>query len=91
MHWLRHLAPPFRESLGRDKWKKGSTGLLRLTTLIVEGYVGNNRLEAGELTALIQSVHGALTTAGQPKSAPEMTDKVTPVEIKNSIRPAALI
>jgi predicted transcriptional regulator len=64
-----------------------------LTADIVAAYVAANRVAAGDLPGLIQSVHGALSGAGAP-AAPEPVpgpEKVTAAQARKSITDAGLI
>ncbi|MCE4223430.1 MucR family transcriptional regulator [Methylobacterium sp. C25] len=62
---------------------------------IVSAYVSNNAVTAEALPSLIKSVHGTVTTLGQPSAPetarPELSEKATPAQIRKSITPDALI
>jgi len=60
--------------------------LITLTADIVSAHVSNNSVSVSDLPALIQNVHGALTTLGQPASAPE-TKPEPAVSIRASVKP----
>jgi len=66
--------------------------LIYNTAAIVAAYVGNNSMAAGDLPALIATVHGALRNAGEP-AAPvgESTLAPTRAQIRRSITDDALI
>jgi len=66
--------------------------LIYNTAAIVAAYVGNNSMAAGDLPALIATVHGALRNAGEP-AAPvgESTWAPTRAQIRKSITDDALI
>lgn len=65
---------------------------ITLTAEIVAAYAAGNKIKAEELPALISSVHGALSSAGQPEIAVEPeTSKPTTSQIKKSISHDALI
>jgi predicted transcriptional regulator len=59
---------------------------------IVSAYVANNSVPSADLPALISSVHSALSNLGQDDApnAPAV-EKLTPAQIRKSIRPDALI
>ena len=60
--------------------------LITLTADIVSAHVSNNSVAVSDLPALIQNVHSALTTLGQPAPAPEA--KPEPAEsIRASVKP----
>lgn len=65
--------------------------LIALTAEIVANYTTGNQLDPSELPGLIQSVHQALASAGEPQVAPEPDTKVTPAQIRKSITSDALI
>jgi predicted transcriptional regulator len=62
-----------------------------LTVSIVAAYVERHQLAPAELERLIQSVHGALATLGEPAAEPAAAEKASSAQIKRSIRPDALI
>lgn len=63
--------------------------LLQLTTQIVSAHVGNNQVGAGDVPAVIQSVHRALSGLG---SVPVEAEKPQPaVPIKKSIFPDHIV
>jgi predicted transcriptional regulator len=57
----------------------------------VSAYVGNNAVSAGDLPALIQAVHGALTGVSGQAEVVEAAPKEPAVPIKRSITPEFLI
>ncbi|PSC05954.1 transcriptional regulator [Alsobacter soli] len=66
------------------------TETIDLVADIVSAYLSHNKLQAAELPALIQSVHGALAGLGpEPDPAPEPQTPAVPV--RKSIRPDAII
>ena len=68
------------------------TDTITLTAEIVAAYAAGNKIKADELPALISSVHGALSTAGQPEAPAEPeTPKPTASQVKKSISQDALI
>ena len=66
-------------------------GLLEMTTEIVSAYVGNNSVTSNDLSALIQSVHRALSTVNTAPEVVDLTPKEPAVPIKKSITPDFLI
>ena len=65
---------------------------ITLTAGIVAAFVESNKLDSADLPALIQSVHQALSTAGQPEAEPAtVAAKLTSAQIRKSITPDALI
>ncbi|MBP2498329.1 putative transcriptional regulator [Methylobacterium sp. PvP062] len=70
----------------------GQTDPVELTTSIIAAYVANNSVPVSELPALLSSVHAAITGLGGPAaSGGPQVEKPTPVQIRKSIRPEALI
>ena len=66
--------------------------LTTLTAEIVANYTSGNKITAGELPALITSVHAALSSAGQPPAPAEPeTAKATSSQIKKSMSEHALV
>ena len=68
-----------------------SSSMTELAADIVSAYVSNNSVPVGELSALIRSVHSALSNVG---SAPEQAqaEALTPaVSIKKSITPDFIV
>lgn len=67
-----------------------SEALIELTAEIVSAHVENNTVGAGELPALIQTVHDALASLGQPAApAPEVLTPAVPV--RSSVKADAII
>ncbi|MHB2210758.1 Ros/MucR family transcriptional regulator [Methylobacterium sp. CM6257] len=66
--------------------------LIAVTAAIVEAYSANNSLPVSTLPPLIATVHGALKSlqAGRPTSVGQ-ADQPTPIQIRRSITPEALI
>jgi predicted transcriptional regulator len=66
---------------------------IELAAEIVTAFVANNSLPMGELPALIQSVHAALTqlASGSASSAPPVEKQQPAVSIRKSITPAYLV
>ena len=66
---------------------------LDVTAELVASFVSNNHLPAGELPALIQTIHVALTRlrGGVETQAPEEQTKAPAVSIRQSIAPEYLI
>ena len=65
--------------------------IIEMTADIVSAYVGNNSVVAGDLPALIQSVHRALSTVSGAPEAVEVAPKEPAVPEKRSITPDYLI
>jgi predicted transcriptional regulator len=65
--------------------------IIEMTTDIVSAYVGNNSVAAGDLPALIQSVHKALSGVSSGVETVEAAPKEPAVSIKKSITPDYLI
>lgn len=61
-------------------------------TDIVAAYVSNNSVPTAELPALISSIYSALSSLGQSgASETPAAEKLTPAQIRKSIKPDALI
>jgi predicted transcriptional regulator len=59
---------------------------------IVAAYVSNNSVPVTELPALISSIYSALSSLGQSGASETSTvEKLTPAQIRKSIKPDALI
>ena len=70
----------------------GATDYVELTANLVSAYVSNNHLQPSEIATLIASTHAALAGLGQSSAtATPAVDKPTPVQIRKSITPDALI
>jgi predicted transcriptional regulator len=66
--------------------------LVRLTADIVSAYLSNNRVPATEVPELLASVHAAFSGLGQSaKPTGPATEKLTPAQIRKSIKPDGLI
>ena len=68
-----------------------NTQLLDMTVDIVSAYLGNNNVQATDVSALISSIHAALTqiSTGVTEVEPEIKDPAVPV--RKSITPDFLI
>jgi predicted transcriptional regulator len=66
-----------------------STNLTAPTARIVAAFVSTNSMPPGELPTLINTIHNALRSAGEPE-VPESV-KLTPAQIRRSITPDLLI
>ena len=67
---------------------------VEITAGIVSAYVANNHIQPGQLPGLIASTHAALAGLAVGKveaPAEDAVEKATPVQIKKSITPDALI
>lgn len=62
-----------------------------LTANIVASYFQRNNLAPSEIEPLIRSVYGVIDMLGKEPAEPQMSEKVTPAQIKRSIQPDALI
>jgi len=65
--------------------------LIALTADIVAAHVASNNVSAGDLAGLIQNVHGALSSLGQPAAPAEPEAKKAVVSVRASIKPDFLI
>lgn len=57
-----------------------SENALELTARIVAAHVGNNSVDADQLRTLIQEVHRALISAGEPAIPPQTKEPAVPVK-----------
>ncbi len=64
--------------------------LLALTADIVAAHVGNNNVSVGDVPALIQNVHGALTALGAPAPEPRVEQQPS-VSIRSSVKPDYIV
>ena len=60
--------------------------IMALTADIVASYVSGNKMDAPDLTGLINQVHAALISVGNGKSEPEPQNLQPAVPIKNSVK-----
>lgn len=65
--------------------------LIQLTADIVSSMVGHNNVAAGDVPALIKTVHSALSALGAPEPEPEMEKPKGAVSPRASIKPDGLI
>ena len=65
--------------------------LVQLTADIVSAYVSNNKVDTGELSQLIESVHLALARAPAAAAEPEQKPLVPAVPIRRSITPDYIV
>jgi len=65
--------------------------IIELTAEIVASYVENNALATGDVPALIQSVHRALTSIASGVEAVEAAPKEPAVPVRRSITPDYLV
>ena len=63
--------------------------LLRLSAGIVAAHVAYNKVEVGDLPALIRSVYSALGRAGEPQAKVEVREPAVP--IKKSVFPGYIV
>jgi predicted transcriptional regulator len=67
-----------------------SETLITLTADIVSAHVSNNNVAVGDVSGLIQNVHGALAQLGQ--AAPSPVEKQEPaVSVRSSIKPDYIV
>ncbi|MET0241570.1 MAG: MucR family transcriptional regulator [Sphingobium sp.] len=64
--------------------------LVTLTADIVAAHVANNSVAVSDLALLIQNVHGALSTLGGEKPAPQVKQEPA-VSVRASIKPDYLV
>ena len=64
--------------------------LITLTADIVAAHVGNNSVAVGDLSMLIQNIHGALSGLGQQKAEPEAKPEPA-VSIRASVKPDYIV
>ena len=65
---------------------------VEITTEIVAAYLSHNRVPVAELPGLLAGVHAALAGLRQAAEAAEpAVERLTPAQIRKSIRPDALI
>lgn len=69
-----------------------TTALLEMTTGIIANYVAHNRVMPDALPGLIASVHGSLSSAGNPAAGSEdaAPDRLTSAQIKKLVTPAGI-
>ena len=68
-----------------------TTEVIGMTAEIVAAYVENNSLSTGDLPALIQCVHRALTSVARGVEAVEAAPKEPAISVRRSITPDALV
>ena len=64
--------------------------LVELTADIVSAHVSNNTVSVSDVANLVQRVHEALTTLGQPAAEPQQ-EKTPVVSVRASIKPDYLV
>jgi predicted transcriptional regulator len=65
--------------------------LVEITADIVSSHVTNNNVSVGDLPNLIQQVHQALTSLGQPQPEPQAEKKTPVVSARASVKPDFLV
>ena len=71
---------------------EGPANYMGLTAEIVSAYVSRNHIQSAELTALIGSVHAAISELGKAKEPAQISaEKPTPSQITKSVTPDALV
>ena len=68
-----------------------STNLIELTADIVSSHVTRNSVAIGDLPSLIQQVHQALASLGQPQQEPEREARAPAVSARASVKPDHLV
>ncbi|MDR7040466.1 putative transcriptional regulator [Methylobacterium sp. BE186] len=68
-----------------------NSNYINLTSDIVSAYLSNNHTSVADLPSLIASVHAAVSSLNQTTAPSEPEAKATPVQIRKSITPGALI
>src|ERR1700712_4589461 len=80
------------ECVVEERVQPASMDPVETTADLVAAYVSNNSVRPADLPELIASIHAALTSLGTPaQPAGEQVEKLTPAEIKRSIKPDAMI
>ena len=64
--------------------------LLALTADIVAAHVGNNNVLVGDVPALIQNVHNALTNLGAPAAEP-VVEQQPAISVRSSVKPDYIV
>ncbi len=72
-----------------DSMSGGS--FIELTAQIVSAYVSNNPVASGDLSALINQVHGALTRVSTGQGDPQTEPLRPAVSVKKSITPEYIV
>jgi predicted transcriptional regulator len=67
-----------------------NSSLIELTADIVSSHVSNNSVSVGDLPRLIQEIHGALATLGQPTEEPRQ-EKTRVVSARASVKPDYIV
>jgi predicted transcriptional regulator len=65
--------------------------VITLTADIVSAHVSNNSVSVGDLTALICSVHAALTGLGQEATVPADAKREPAVTVRSSVKPEVIV
>jgi predicted transcriptional regulator len=69
----------------------GSSDLLRMTTEVVAAYLGNNSVQASQISEVISTVHHALINLSSDVREPEPEPLRPAVPIKKSVTPEFII
>jgi predicted transcriptional regulator len=64
--------------------------ILALTADIVAAHVGNNNVSVSDVPALIQNVHGALTSLGTSAAEPQVEQQPS-VSVRSSVKPDYIV
>jgi predicted transcriptional regulator len=72
-----------------DETNRGD--LIELTAEIISAYVGNNKVEKGELPEMISEVHDALSRATQRLGSPEREELRPAIAVKKSVTPDFIV
>ena len=71
--------------------EENNNSMIMLTTEIVSSYLSNNAMQAGDIPALIKSVHKALVEAEAGTQEPEKPVHEPVVSVRASIKPDHLV
>jgi predicted transcriptional regulator len=71
--------------------EENNNGTILLTAEIVSSYLSNNAMQAGDIPALIKSVHKALVEAEAGAQEPERPVHEPVVSVRSSIKPEHLV
>lgn len=74
-----------------DQVSPSASNYVELAADIVSAYVTKNSVQAGDLPALISSVHSALQNAASPTPAQSEEKRTPAVPVKKSVTPEAII
>ena len=78
------MADPVEEKISQ-------ADLLQMTTQVVSAYVGNNTVAEGQLSEIIRSVYGSLTTLEASGTGDAVPEQKPAVPVKRSITPDYIV